>query len=251
MKSFAWRVPGLRRVYHSVRDAYVAYKLRHSTTEEVFTDIYAHNRWGGTASASGTGSHLDQTSVLREALPTLFRELGVVSVLDIPCGDFHWMRTVNLNGMNYIGGDIVRALVRRNKEHYSRPRTEFRQINLLEDPLPQVGIILCRDCLVHLSFSDIIRALRNMCASGSEYLLTTTFCGPRKNLDILTGDWRPLNLECPPFGFPPPLRLINEGCTEKDGAYQDKALGLWCLIEPPISLDRRLDYLWGSEERGP
>jgi hypothetical protein len=35
----------------------------------------------------------------------------VKSLLDIPCGDFHWMRRVNLQGLSYVGADIVRELI--------------------------------------------------------------------------------------------------------------------------------------------
>ncbi|MGH8131321.1 MAG: hypothetical protein ACRES3_10755 [Steroidobacteraceae bacterium] len=56
-----------------------------------------------------------------------------------------------------------------------------------------------------------------------------------RNERIVAGEWRPLNLQPPPFGLPPPLRLINENCTEGNGAYRDKALGLWDLttLRPP------------------
>ena len=43
----------------------------------------------------------------------------------------------------------------------------------------------------------------------------------------MTGDWRPLDLERDPFGFPAPLELLNERCTEGGGIFADKSLGLW------------------------
>ena len=39
-------------------------------------------------------------------------------------------------------------------------------------------MILCRDCLVHLTFDDARAALQNLRRSGSKYLLTTTFTDP-------------------------------------------------------------------------
>jgi hypothetical protein len=45
----------------------------------------------------------------------------------------------------------------------------------------------------------------------------------------MTGDWRPLNLERPPFNFPPPAELLAEGCTEAEGRFLDKCLGLWAI----------------------
>ena len=231
LKGVARWIPGLRFVYRSLRRTYNAYRLRNTSAEGIFTDIYTHNRWGGTTSVSGPGSAIDQTAVIAHALPVVFRELNVHSLLDIPCGDFHWMRTVNLDGIHYIGADIVLPLVQRNKGAHGRTGIEFRHLNLVADRLPKVDLILCRDCLVHLCYADVFRALVNICDSGSEYLLTTTFTSRVYNRDIATGDFHPLNVQQPPFAFPPPLRLINEQCTEGDGAYRDKCLGLWCIAD--------------------
>jgi hypothetical protein len=88
---------------------------------------------------------------------------------------------------------------------------------------------LSRDCLVHFSNADIIRALRNFKASGAKYLLMTTFTNKRVNTDVMNGDWRPLNFQLEPFNLPVPLVLINEKCTEGGGTYSDKSLGLWSL----------------------
>src|SRR5262249_226159 len=101
--------------------------------------------------------------------------------------------------------------------------------DVTSDKLPGADIILSRDLLVHLSFRDIAAALENFKQSMSEYLLTTTFPRTTRNIDILSGDWRPINLQLPPFNFPEPLRLINENCTEHGGRYADKSLGLWKL----------------------
>jgi hypothetical protein len=172
------------------------------------------------------GSELDQTRVLIEQLPVLMREWRVASLLDIPCGDFFWMRHVDLTGIDYVGADIVEAIVESNRPH-QRAGIRFERLNLIRDPLPKADMVLCRDCLVHLSFADAQRSLRNIGASGARLLLTTTFPDRRTNVDIDTGGWRTLNLELPPFSFPPPLRLLNEQCTEWQGAYADKSLGLW------------------------
>jgi SAM-dependent methyltransferase len=225
--------PGARRLYRSLRDALVTYRLKHSSAEEIFTDIYRRNWWRGTTSVSGTGSALDQTRVIAQKLPQLLSELGVVTLLDVPCGDFHWMRTVSLGGIRYIGGDIVSELVQKNREAYQTPGIEFRRMDLLTDTLPSADLVICRDGLVHLSNADVYRAIGNLCKSGSDYLLTTTFTDRPHNADILTGDWRALNLEAPPFCFPPPLQVFNEECTELDGAYPDKSLGLWRLADLP------------------
>lgn len=194
---------------------------------KVFTDIYANNTWGGCDSFSGTGSDLHQTRIIARQIPALLSELRVTKMLDAPCGDFHWMSRVQLNGVDYIGADIVDNLTVANREQYERPGVRFRTLNLIDDRLPRVDLILCRDCLVHLPYADIFSALDNIVRSGATYLLTTTFPARNENRDILTGDWRPLNLEAAPFSLPAPLRIIREGCTEGDGYYADKSLALW------------------------
>jgi hypothetical protein len=80
---------------------------------------------------------------------------------------------------------------------------------------------------VHLGNAHAVAALANIARSEISWLLTTTFPREPENLDIVTGDWRPIDLTKPPFGLPEPVELLNEGCTEQDGAFSDKSLGLW------------------------
>ncbi len=197
--------------------------------EERFTRIYERCFWGEPDSVSGPGSVPEQTRALVRELPSLLSRLGVRTLLDIPCGDFNWMREVELDLDWYVGGDIVAPLIALNRQRYGRPGREFRRLDLTCDPLPKADLILCRDCLVHLSFADIARAVDRIIASGSTWLLTTTFPARAANRDITTGDWRPLNLEAPPLGFPAPELILNEGCPE--AGYQDKSLGLWRVAE--------------------
>jgi hypothetical protein len=199
--------------------------------EEVFAEIYWTNAWNGMDSVSGTGSDLVQTRIIAREIPALCASLGVRTLLDVPCGDFHWMSRVDLSELDYTGADIVDEIVTQNQLRHSRKGVRFRRLNLIRDPLPRVDLILCRDCLVHLSFADVFTALGRICESRSAYLLTTTFPTRTDNADISMGDWRPLNLEQAPFVLPPPRHVINEGCTEGDGYFDDKSLGLWRVAD--------------------
>ena len=71
-----------------------------------FRRIHDTNMWGAAASASGLGSEIDATIVLRAELPRLFRKLGVTSLLDAPCGDAGWINKADL-GVRIAGGLIV------------------------------------------------------------------------------------------------------------------------------------------------
>jgi hypothetical protein len=202
--------------------------------ELTFTKIYRTHRFGGELSASGPGSDMAKTEAIRQALPCLLKEFGIKTILDAPCGDFYWMRDTELNVEKYIGADIVGDLVRKNQETYGRTGREFRKLNIVKDQLPQADVLLCRDCLVHFSNKDVLAALRNFKASGITYLLTTTFVDHSLNTDIITGEWRPLNLQRPPFNFPPPMRVISERYMEEQGQYIDKGLALWKMKDIPI-----------------
>lgn len=60
--------------------------------------------------------------------------------------------------------------------------------------------------------------------------MTTTFTERDENIDLTEEMiWRTLNLEKGPFYFPRPEYVLNEECTEGNGNYADKSLGLWLL----------------------
>jgi hypothetical protein len=195
----------------------------------------------GCESVSGTGSSLAQTDGLRRKLPLLLEHLGVRRLLDAPCGDRHWIRTIKLPGIDVVGVDILAELAR--PQDFDG-ESHFVVADLLADAgsgvtidLPQVDAILCRDLLVHLPYAAIGQVMRRFAATGAKWLITTHFTADRVRHDISPGGWRPICMTSEPFGFPPPHHLIVEGCTENEGAFADKSLGVWrfCdLMQLPI-----------------
>jgi hypothetical protein len=226
-KGIVRKVPGFSRFYRVFQDALNSLALRTKAPEEIFTDIYRNNKWGGDVSLSGRGSEGVQIRFIAEQLPIIFREFNIKSIIDVPCGDFHWMNSVDRHGVDYVGGDIVKELIEVNREQFASDHVRFQHIDLLRNPLPTADLVFCRDCLVHFSNSDVMTALKNICHSGSRLLLTTSFVSRKSNADIVTGQWRPLSLQAGPFYLPEPLRIITEGCSEGEGHYADKSLLLW------------------------
>ena len=200
-------------------------RFRTFKREEIFQRIYRSNSWDDIDTASGIGSSLSATEMLRSELPPVIGELQIKSLLDIPCGDFYWMQSAHLKIDRYIGADIVAELIDDNTRRYPGAGT-FIRLDLLKDKLPGVDAVLCRDCLVHLSFRDIRRALRNIKVSAPKYLMTTTFPVCSKNVDTVTPYWRPLNLEIAPFNFPKPLFSVKDfSATQRND--QGKYIGVW------------------------
>lgn len=195
---------------------------------KAFGEAFYSNLWRGD-SRSGPGSTVDQTACVAAGIPVLCERLGVRRLLDVPCGDFSWMADVDLSGITYVGGDIVPEIVERNRDAFGSADRTFLDLDLTRSNLPSADLLFCRDCLVHLSNADVQAALENVAHSDVQWILTTTFPEEPENVDIVTGDWRPIDLTKPPFGLPPPVELLSEGCTEHDGAFADKSLGLWSV----------------------
>ena len=197
---------------------------------QCFQRIHDMNLWGAAASPSGLGSELDATAVLRAELPLLLQRLGVASLLDAPCGDAGWINAADLR-VRLIGVDIVPSLIERLQACVAAGEIEgeYHLADITRDSLPRCDAILCRDCLVHLSFANIERTVANFRASGAKWLIATNFPEWQINVDCEDGDWRALNFERAPFGWGPPVELLNENCTEAGGGWRDKSLGVWAL----------------------
>jgi hypothetical protein len=194
---------------------------------DVFTDIYRTNLWGSEESRSGGGSDLEATTEIRKQLPVIIAKYSIKSMLDVPCGDYNWMKEVPKT-CTYIGGDIVADIIKKNQELYSSEKVRFECIDITKDSLPAVDLIFCKDCLQHLSDKKVKDALLNFKKSGSKYLLTTSYPKTWKNYDILDGDYRPLNLQKHPFDLPKPLLKIKE-VSKACGVEPDKTMYLYNL----------------------
>jgi hypothetical protein len=203
--------------------------------QEVFRSIFKKGKWKlekDQKSDSGVGSEIEQTRTLLEELPGILKKFNITVFLDIPCGDFNWLNRLEWKNTNYIGGDIVKEIIDQNqKQYWNFKNLHFKHINILNDPLPEADLLFCRDCLVHFSYYDIDVAMRNIKQSNIKYFMTTTFNDEANNEDIVTGGWRPINLTRPPFDFPDPVLILNEHCTEADGLFKDKSMGLWLVDE--------------------
>src|SRR3954453_17833094 len=191
-----------------------------------FQRIHDTNLWGAADSLSGLGSEIDATAVLRAELPPLLDRLGATSLLDAPCGDAGWINRTGL-GVRHVGVDIVADLIENLQARVAAGEIsgDYHLADITCDVLPRCDAILCRDCLVHLSFANIARAVASFPRSGGAGLITTTFPDWQANVDCEDGDWRALNFERAPFHWGPPVELLNENCLEAGGGWRDKSLG--------------------------
>lgn len=215
--------------------SFVYKKQSFETSPDIFDKIFHENRWNSDESKSGGGSTISATVTLRDFLPAFFKEYNIHTVLDIPCGDYNWMQVVDKKNIKYIGADIAKEMIENNNNLYASNHAFFEVLDLTKDKLPKVDLIFCKDCLQHLFYESVWKALENIKRSGSTYLLTTSYPLTLRNHDILNGDYRSLNLRKYPFLFPKPLIKIRE-MSKDNGNELDKTMYLWRIESIPNAI---------------
>ena len=219
---------------------------RVNSLQDRFTLIYKRNAWGSKESVSGSGSTLAMTKPIRSLLPLILEKFEIKTLLDIPCGDFNWMKLVNLNGILYLGGDIVEPLVADLNRNFSSEFISFRQIDITTDPLPKSDLVLNRDCLFHLSYRDIKLTLSNFLNSGSKYFLSTSHenGGTFINTNIRSGGFRQIDLFDSPFCFPTNFHFQIPELGE--GSLPPRKLYLWDRDQVSIAYKNLESFLIGQ-----
>ena len=174
------------------------------SVEERFNKIYSTNYWLDNESRSGTGSSLRSTENIRFHLLKILEKFNIKKLFDAPCGDFNWMSQVLKSvEIDYLGSDIVKDLIVSNKK-YENDKIKFSKLDIIVDKLPVSDLMICRDCLFHFSYKDIFLFLNNFLSSDIKYILLTSHLNTDhkfENKDIVTGDFRKIDLFSKPFNF--------------------------------------------------
>jgi hypothetical protein len=226
---------GLAALHIKLRQAH-GYDLRHlseTSLPERFTAIYRRGVWlmgRDSGSLSGIGSEMKHTENIRRQLPDLLHKIGTGTLLDLGCGDFNWMKEVPL-ACSYIGADIVPEVIRSNSGSFANDKYDFKCLDATKESLPSADTILCREVLFHLSFEDIWKVISNVLQSDASHLIATSDNAVHINADILSGDYRPLNLQKPPFLLPQPVFSVRD-----DSVVPDRILAAWQLDDMRQSL---------------
>lgn len=183
------------------------------------TGVWRHGDYA--TPGSGLGSSLSATSALRQIFSSLLDELGAQTLLDVGCGDFFWMRHINIS-QNYVGIDVVEIVIKENKKNFENSRRKFLSLDAIVDDLPDADVVMCREILFHLSFRDIRKLLTNILSKDRSYVIATSDRQTSFNSDIPTGDFRLLNLEASPLRFPAPIRVIEDSAITPR-----RIIGVW------------------------
>ena len=217
----------------SYYDNFSKSKFLNLSLQERFELIYNENFWESEESRSGIGSEIKNTKEVLKALEHFIKEFKIKSIIDIPCGDYNWMSSMDMRNLKYQVHDIVKQLITDNKKKFNNSNISFFHSDITNSKLGKADLMLVSECLVHFSFEDIKKSIFRIKQSRSKYLMTTSFVNVDKNMDIYSADWRPINLEKDKFNFPKPLMTYNEKCNEMDGIYTDKSLCIWEINRLP------------------
>ena len=89
----------------------------------MFSNVYSNAIWAhGDASVplSGSGSTVQKTENARHAIKTVVVKYGIRSIIDAPCGDLTWMKTLfpffQRNNVSYTGVDIVGSQIEKHRK---------------------------------------------------------------------------------------------------------------------------------------
>jgi SAM-dependent methyltransferase len=185
---------------------------RGKSRKEIFSDIYENNRWGGEPGSyeSGSGSRPDIAGPYISALRALICNEGARHIVDLGCGDFEVARRILSPELSYVGCDIVPGLVARNAARFATECIEFRNLDVVTDPLPEGDLCIIRQVFQHLSNKDIAIVLRK--ARQYPLLVVTD--------EQVVGDNTNTNIDINPYHGT--RRLFGQGLRLEQGPFFER-----------------------------
>jgi len=149
----------------------------------------------------GQGSTLAHTAVMRAELQKLLWKYGIRRVNDCGCGDFHWVKTLQMSGITYRGYDIIDR---------KRRNFPFEVKDVVTEALAPCDLVICKDVFIHWTNEMGMAALANFrkCAT---YLFAETTPGINNTKRMTApGSFSPVNLVELPFNLGPPMEIIPD-----------------------------------------
>ena len=221
---------------------------------ELFEHVYEAGVWNSNnpdVPPSGIGSGR-AAARLAETLDAVVRRYGVLSILDVGCGDASVVDAADLAGVEeYLGVDISAPILERNtapggvgaRLRGRVPSVRFAVLDAVSEELPEgADLVIVRDMMGHLGPRDNAQFLANLARAAPKYLLMKTYLRGANPYDEDDGADFPLafghcaNLFAEPYCAADPLELYRD-----DGF--DAFMGLWKVAPdgPPGVLATTVD----------
>lgn len=146
--------------YHRFKRHKREEKNRTKGLEEVFTEIYEKKMWGNSKEKFCSGSGSTDKEIVSAYVSMVTKKassegfLGLTFV-DLGCGDFRVGEQLISLSSTYIGVDVVKQLIIRNKHRYGNQKVRFMHLDIVDDDLPDGDVCFVRQVLQHLSNQQI------------------------------------------------------------------------------------------------
>lgn len=134
------------------------------STEQVFSEIYKENAWGGEKGDfySGGGTTIENIAnkyvEYFDSIQSEFK-LSELAVVDLGCGDMRIGGRIAPLFRSYTGVDVVKDLIQHHNEKLASPSVSFKHLNIVDDELPEGDVCLVREVMQHLSNEQILEII--------------------------------------------------------------------------------------------
>ena len=210
----------LRKIYTSKFYQFLPINKK-KLKKKIFTSIYKSNHWVQNGnklsdehvSVSGHGSNIntDQFYMLKDNFIKIIKDYKISSILDMPCGDFLWIKRIIENkDIDYLGVDIVEELIINNKKKYQSKNINFQTCDIIDFKTNKYfDLIIIRDLFIHIKNNDIIKILDNLKLMNVKYIALNTYSDIINN-DVVVGQHRKVNLLKEPFNLDKPIHFFQD-----------------------------------------
>lgn len=184
---------------------FIPFSLRAETPNSIiFTDIYQRGEWGVDKYGKGnSGTGADPIIAKRyiNFLQHYLIQQNIHSVVDLGCGDWRISECIDWGNIHYLGVDVVQSVIDKNIERFSSPNIMFLHADGTRVNLPNADLLICKDVLQHLPFTDIFAIISQF--KKFRYCIIVNDVDPMTltciNRDIPRGCYRFVDLTQPPF----------------------------------------------------
>ena len=151
--------------------------------ENIFTDIYTKNIWGG---GSGSGSNVSKDTLKYiNLLETIIntKEYDINTICDVGCGDWSFSQFINFGDKEYLGIDCVKSVIDKNIELYEKDNIIFEHKIVDDNFIPKgYDLIIIKDVIQHWTDEDILKYFNEIlinnkfifCTNGYKFMRDKT-----------------------------------------------------------------------------
>jgi SAM-dependent methyltransferase len=209
------------------------------SAQEIFSEVYEKNLWGGAKGEmySGSGSRFAPAELYAETITKFIKDHSISTVLDLGCGDFEIGKKIAAACNEYIGVDVVPELIARNSQLYANDHIRFICADITQEKLPHAELCLIRQVFQHISNQEIFKVLIEV--RKYPYLIVTEHHPHNPsgyNKDIVHGSRTRVEarsgvyLDMAPFNARNLQLLLETTPMVANGSGEPKAVHDWGLI---------------------